>query len=235
MIFDITNGAFQESDWGATTIREFVHQYPEIVDLEFSIRPPTLRLLESAEPTAAPESANLIRLGPQRRIRSDLWDAVLDFGSSNVYVWDKGSAIPVPSDAHRADDPRPVFPTVTKDEFAVWRAEFVATHDDSSPPILAALETWRDQSLGTRSLPPQFRGVWTAEIKRRVVERLVPWFTAHQLEPPPDLVETVEPDRVVDSDVEALRQVIVHCVEVMTRAELEGLLLPAAAVARARR
>lgn len=234
-LLDLTDGAFQQADWGATTFGEFVRQFPDIVALDSTTRPPTVRLLESAEPVAVQEAPSLLPLGPQRRIRADLWRAVLDFSGDEVYLWDHDTAIGVPSDSLGTDDPRPILPTVARQEFAAWRAEFVTAHADVPPPVLAALETWKNEGLGTRSLPARFRNVWTAEVKRRVLERLIAWFSEHDLKLPDDLVETREPLRPPEPDVERLREFVILCVQAMTQEELEALCLPASVLARTRR
>lgn len=233
-LLDLTEGAFHEADWGATTIAEFVNQFSDLVTLDTSTRPARVHLVETAEPEGT-QSASLLPLGPRRRIRADLWRAVLDYGGEHVYVWDGDGAIAVKPASVAAGDSRPALPTTTREEFAAWRAQFVAAHEDVPAPLRASLETWREQGSGTKSLPPRFRNAWTGEVKRRVLERLMSWFAEHDLQPPSDLVETPDLEDRHEFGVEALRAFVHECVQAMTREELEGLALPARVAARVRR
>lgn len=232
-LLDLTDGAFHEGDWGATTVADFVGQFAGIVDLDRSTRPPTVRLKET-QAVAVGESSPLLPLGPRRSIRPDLWRAVLDFTGDERYVWDGEAAIPVAGEEVAGDDSRPALPTLTREEFEAWRAAFVASHDRVPPPARAALEAWRDEGLGTSSLPARFRNLWTAEIKRQVLERLVVWFREQHLELPEDVVATREAQGRHDNGVANLREFVIRCVQAMTQEELETLALPAGAMARTR-
>jgi hypothetical protein len=234
-LLDLTHATFDEADWGATSIAEFVQQYPEIVSLDASTRPRTVRLLESVKPGDSTQPAPFVALGRRRRIRGDLWHAILDFSGDRVYVWDGDSAVAIPGQQRDGDDARPVLPTVTPEEFAEWRAQFVRSHEDVPEPIQASLDTWRERGLRTKWLPPKFRNAWTAEVKRRVLERLIAWFEQSGIAPPPNIVEVDEDDDRESVGVNALRSLVHCCVDAMSREELEQLALPAGVVARVKR
>lgn len=234
-LLDVTDGAFDEADWGATSTQQFVRGFPELLQIDTSTRPATIRLLEAAEPAPTGEPILLVPLGPRRQIRPDLWRAVLDFSSGSTYIWDGQNAIELPDPPASSLDTRHVLPTLSSEEFQQWRNEFVASRSDDPPPIRASLETWREQGRGTRSLPPQLRHAWNAEIKRRVLERLIAWFDEEGLELPSDLVESTDDEHERTPDLRALRAYVHRCVDLMTRGELEGLQLPAGVAARVNR
>jgi hypothetical protein len=135
------------------------------------------------------------------------------------------------------DNLSPQLPTITPEQLATWRVQFVASHEDSPSSVKAALETWRDQGLGTKALPVQSRNAWTAELKRRVLERLVSWFAEHQLQLPADIVEseTAGSKDPGELSLEALRAFIHRCVDAMTQEELEALHLSAGVAVRTKR
>jgi hypothetical protein len=74
-----------------------------------------------------------VAAGPERPspVRQDLWAAIMDYGSGCRYVWDDACGIARPA---RPDDAKPFFPTVTLEELARWRAEFVGINANSLDP-----------------------------------------------------------------------------------------------------
>lgn len=127
-VLDHTDRSFDEARWGAGSFREFVGMFPEVVSVDSSTRPPTAELIEGparegpARPDAeAPVPAPVAAvLTPERRVRSDLWRAVLDYSSGKAYVWDGERAVQTkPQDAET--ERRPRLPTATPQDLAEWR------------------------------------------------------------------------------------------------------------------
>ena len=102
-ILDLTERRFKESDYGASTFGEFVRNHDDILALDATQRPP-VAILKGVTPASAGASE-----ARGTRVRSDLWQAVLDFSSGEEYIWDDGEDV-----AKRASDARssgPVLPT----------------------------------------------------------------------------------------------------------------------------
>ena len=86
-------------------------------------------------------------------------------------------------------------------------------------------------------LPGAVRRTWNAWLKQHVLERLQQWYEAHGVHLPADVVESVSstPRPMQADPTEQLRQLVQRCVATMTRAELEDLRLPPAAILRSAR
>jgi hypothetical protein len=229
----LTDGAFHESEWGAPTVVAFVDQFPDIVGVDRTTHPAIVQLKADVHPDSEAAAPSLSPLGPRRSLRPDLWRAVLNFRGGHQYVLDDGIAVPLETPA-APDDPRPILPTVSEDDFDGWRAAFVSAQEGSSPSVRAALDAWNEQRLGTQALPPRFRNLWTAELKRNVLERLTDWFESQKLAIPDDLVEERALKSAQESDVSSLRALVIRCVAAMTQEELERLPIPARVIARVR-
>jgi hypothetical protein len=234
----LTNRRFTERRWNATSFRHFLAQYPDVLVIDASRHPPVVELRDQeleGPPTAAAAGEPERLITAKHRIRSDLWQAVLDYSSGRGYVWDEDTAAAV-AVAAPDEDRRPTLPTVNEPAYASWRDEFAREHTPVVSTRLAeAIERWKSEGLPTTQLPAAVRGQWNAALKRHVLETLEAWFEAHQIEIPDDLVEEVEPTRPPPASTEGLRDLVLACVAVMTREELEALSLPPAAVLRTRR
>lgn len=235
-LLDLTNREFKEADWGATTFKEFVEQFGGVVTIDEADRPPRVTLRdEAALPVSGGKPAGARDIGPRRRIRNDLWTAVLDYSGPWVYVWENGYATAVASE--KVAPGATVLPSLTKAEFKAWRTEFVERISAESSGADPFLRGWleREQPLGV--LPAEYRVPWVIELKRRVLGRLEDWFRANDIPVPADLVvgdeEPAEEDR--DEGAEALREYALAAIRGMTAAELEALQLPATAALRAKR
>jgi len=228
----LSDRTFDQADWGAETVIEFVKLFGDIVELDLTTHPATVRLID-AEVDEVPEPDQ--PLGPRRRIRADLWDAVLDYSSGSLYVWSDGEAVAVASVGD--DDVRPRLPTVSPDEFRGWRESFVACLPEKVvPPFVERLDSWKARGR-TVDLPPRFRNTWTGYMKQRVLDALQTWFAANSIAVPDDLVQEVDaPTKRAGSDeAEHLRAFVISCVESMSSGELERLLIPASVLARMKR
>jgi hypothetical protein len=236
-LLEATDRQFSERDWGVETFSEFLGLFPNVVAVDKSEHPPIAELLPQpgAEATGVSASRSIGPTSRRQRIRSDLWNSVLDFSSGNRYVWDTDEARAI-AVADGADDPRPQLPTLDREAFARWREEFAQDQLEGAPPHQAsAIERWRDAGLGPARLPSPLRGLWNAELKRRVAERLREWFAQQGIPTPADLITTTGAGtRGAAPDAERLRNFVQRTIAVMTRSELEAIQLPAAAVLRSR-
>jgi hypothetical protein len=240
----LTNGEFDEKNWGALTFTEFLDSLPDLVRVDRSVKPPAVELTVGAadqkpgSDSSPPRRPRVSPLGPWR-IRSDLWSAVLDYDKGLTFVWDDGAVKEIPTSELGSDDPRPHLPTVTADELQTWRREFASRHTKHVVGAEDSLARWVDDAATSWALPRPLRDAWFAELKEHVRSRLQEWFEANAVEPPADLAEpavrrSARGPRDGDTTA-ALRALVVRCVEAMTRDELEALRLPPAAVLRSQR
>jgi hypothetical protein len=233
---------FDEQKWEVGSFRAFVEQYPDLIEIDATFRPPVVRLREQhadeARPTTEESSLPTGRLaawtGPRLRIRPDLWQAVLDVATPEPYFWDGTAARRGPADTSEGL----MLPTASPDDLRSWRQDFVAQVRQTAgndEPLDPRLSRWESEPTSSRTLYHPLRARWMAYLKRRVQERLEGWFREHELEPPEDLVSAQAPGLAVDAETEQLRGLIIGAIEEMGRAELEELRLPARAMLRARR
>ncbi len=226
-MIQLSHGDFDESQFGARTFREFIAQFPELVQLEDGASGSTVKFVGSSHPQPTDAAAPML-LG-SGRLREDLWSAVMDYSGGVPYFWDGEKAVrqaDAPEGAHK-------LPTINEAELASWRAEFTQSIVDRLPAETAQrVREWQQNGSPTFALPPMLRVRWNTELKRRAAERLLAWFSEVRIEPPADMFRTPESARA--TSVEILRATIVECVRVMTQEELAEVRLPAAVVARAR-
>jgi AcrR family transcriptional regulator len=233
-LLSLTDRSFDEADWGATTMQEFVKLLTPMVSLDLSTRPPSVVLASSFDvndqPIVAAASPPWQR--GEWRIRQDLWDAVVDCVSGQVYTWDGVYA--VPHSPEEAADSDLLLPTVTPDELGKWRSDFAnEIRGAINPALQDSLETWRASSTSSQMLPQQYRNRWYGVLKRHVRARLDSWFEAHSIDPPADwIISSASLSPAPSDDIEHLRNVALRAVRAMTRTELESLDLPASVVAR---
>jgi hypothetical protein len=229
-LLNLTDRQFTETTYGASSMSELIALIPDLVELDSASRPPRVRLRHSAERVAVvPHS--------RYQIRRDLWNAVVDFGRGEAYVW-SGSAA-VPESEYTGAAPPKVLPTLTRDEEMGWRTDFL-THLD---PQLGdrdrdRVELWLERQLSTRVLPVEVQGRWSDYLKSRIVDRLRQWFRANGMREPADLLYLGVP-RPADGGsesfaVDELRALVIRCVQNMTFEELCDLRLPARVLLRTR-
>jgi len=231
-LLDLTERSFKEADWGASSFRGFLAQFDDLVDVDASQRPPLVSLREEtaeAVPAAKKSAWPSGDLGPRRRIRNDLWTAIVDFSSGTRYYWHKGEAAAFSSGSSKP--PGELLPTLSKEEFEGWRSEFVERRK-AEGPAGEALGAWLRYERGIVELPHDFRIAWVVELKQRVLMRLLEWFEVRELTPPEDLIVDEATSRPTGMETEALRELVIASVRDMTREELEALQLPASAVLR---
>ncbi|MER6462921.1 hypothetical protein ABT278_20920 [Streptomyces sp. NPDC001228] len=229
-LLNLTERAFKEEDYGALNFTAFVRQYPDLIALDESSAPPKVILVGDVSSTVVSEATVA-----GRRIRPDLWAAVVDYQSGDSYYWN-GSEV-VTGDAIENDaENLPQIPTISRDEMRGWRGDFATNfiarlQDDEE---VMQIRRWHSDFLPTMELPAAARAAWNDELKHHVITRLAGWFRDHGLPLPIDLVQQrPQPRRVVSSETAQLRELILRCVRAMTEEELRSLKLPPAAVLRA--
>lgn len=234
-LLDLTDRGFNEKDYGAPTFGYFCTQFPETLEvIILEGKQPQVFLKEGAVPQG--ENAAAFRIPPAeyQRLRQDLWKAFVDFRSGRTYVWDVRRGIAEPGAPAEFQIP---IPTITPAEESNWRADFVSgIGGDLEPDVRSVLEEWHSERLPTSSLPAPLRGPWNGYLRDHIVERINQFFDNNSLAPPNDLL--VRPDEVDRSigrptDTMRLRSFVQRVIAHMNYAELEALLLPVGALARA--
>ena len=234
-LLDLTGNTFNEAEYGADTFTAFVLRFSDIVHLDRSQFPPIVQLRE-AEDALAPGYVDTA--SSRVRVRSDLWQAVLDYSSGTRYVWDKTKEQARPS-LDVEDSSTVALPSVSQAVHQQWRGEFfdtAKTSADLTPEQEHLVDTWIQHQLPTSRLPPHLIPRWNGFLRDRVHEYLKNWFDESGSEPPSDLIApAAEPAAGKASSIEALRRLVLRVVEEMTEQELAGLNLPPKAVLRVTR
>lgn len=232
-LLDLTAREFSEASFGVGSMSELIGLLPELVDLDTSAKPPRVRLRDRGAHSASASVPH-----SRYQIRRDLWNAVVDFGRGERYVWSGGSAVPE-SDHQVPTEEARVLPTLGREEEMTWRANFlgrVAPQIDESDR--ERVYAWLERQLSTRVLPAEVQGQWSDYLKARVLDRLRQWFRAQEIPEPADLVSIGAPrtpEPVNGAALEELRALVVQCVSNMTWEELSDLRLPARALLWVRR
>ena len=239
-ILDLTARRFDETFWGVSSFQEWLELFSDTVEIDHARKPPWVRLLnpgqvdtQSEATGPAPRVAAAADLPRRWRIRSDLWKAVTDVARAGDWFWDGVNAELLPVHPSGRTGYVPV-PTFTREELSELRRSYrdqgKATGTDQQ-----LIDTWISEQLPDSVLPTPLRGRWTALLKEAVLARLRGWFASTGSPEPTDLVQEPGPTRLREDTLDDLRSLVVRCVQVMTRAELEELRLPPAAVLRSTR
>lgn len=224
---DLTEGRFDEKQYGFQSMFELVAEFPDLLDLDRTTTPATVLLRTPEEVDAPPTNT------PRTRIRPDLWHAVYDYSSRQPWAWD-----PIRREAHATDEPADfALPTFSEDEFRGLRSAFVeecSTRTDLTESDLAKLREWGDVLAGTVYLPASLRGEWNARLKEVALTRLTEFFRAHDLPVPDDLLTVVPTQGAAEarSELDELRDYATKVVAAMTHAELRRLTIPLSAAQR---
>jgi len=241
-LLNSTHREFRETDFGVRSMVEFVGLYPDDLELDTASRPPMITLTH-------PETLPAPVVGGDRdsdvtsrgRIRSDLWQGIVDYRSGASYVWDQEIGIARTADH---DDVHPLLPTVNEEEVAAWRGQFIDSIDLKlrAGAIAERLDEWKTRGYGSAFLPAGLRRPWNSFFSRKVIEKLHGFFTQRGLEQPTDLVVESAEQRASTSrldgrdahgDHRSLRALVQRCVAVMTDQELEELRISPAVFLRA--
>ncbi len=220
-LLQITGQTFKESDFGASTFREFLQNNTDVLEIDSSFLPGTVTL-KSAESANPSHDAS----APQRnRIREDLWRAIMDYSSGNRYVWDadSSSAIIAPEGSDG-----PFLPTISAETMTEWKREFLWSlpeiPDDSS------VTAWQTQSLPTTALPPALRVQWNRLVKHKIQSLLREWFESHGIPLPPIVHPAITVEKRDDTDL--FREFVIKCIAQMSKEELEKLSIPSSVAFR---
>lgn len=223
-LLQITDQRFKESDYGASSFREFVQGQRDFLQIDASFLPGSVTL-KSATDSAPVVSSTLDQ---RERIRPDLWKAILDYSSGNRYVWDSdsGQAVVVVGETQA-----PALPTLSAEGMKVWKAEFVASLPATSASQDRVL-AWQGDNLPTTVLPSEARFGWNRYLKQKVLTTLAEWFQQQQIASP---VLIAQPAPISDKpdETEQLRAFVIECVRKMSRAELEQVSIPSSVAFRA--
>lgn len=221
-ILQATAREFDERSYGAASFSRLLRQVPDLVELDDNARPPQVKLLVPVPTT--PDVEGVVGSG---RLRPDLWDAVLDYSSEGVYVWDGVRAVKVAADAAAG---RLQLPTIEAEVMTDWRRDFAASHSGRD------LDDWVERGLGTMALPSDLRRSWNLTLKSKVVEILEPWFAEHGLSLPVDIssAPSTQPPAKESQEAEDLRRFLLRCVAVMKPSELKAMQVPASVALRAK-
>lgn len=228
----VTDRTFDESAWGAASFHDFLRQYADVIDLDTTKRPPIVELRDAAAAVARPTTTAVE--GPRKRIRADLWHAVLDFTSGRIYVLRDGQAVALPPEEFDEHQDGPRLPTIDRETLASWRREFVKQqrHPEWPAETLQALDLWSTEQRSDWTLPRALRRQWNAELKRHVLATLDEWSAKSHSALPSDTVAVISAAQPQSDTTGQLRDLVVRVIGAMTREELEELRLPPAALLR---
>ncbi len=233
-LLDVTRRKFNESQYGASSFMDFVSRYPDTLRVDDSVFPPIVELFSIDADQLSPAGTDYT--STTYHIRSDLWQAVLDYSSGTTYVWDIARKDARPGQDF---DRNPVIDTVTADLQREWRQEFLSevtrtlelTHME-----VEQTKEWIQLHLGTSRLPTQLIPKWNRFFRDKVFAHLQRWFSDSGLEPPDDMASSANRRPVRSpSETEGLRELVIAVVRKMTHEELSGLSLPSEAVLRVTR
>ncbi len=252
-LLNISEGEFSQERYGSPSFIHLVRKVPDLL-LVVNDHPPFL--LQIKTPITEQKSIDLTQESPVKsvsedtrtasakdarrrtRIRDDLWRAVMDYGSGNVYVFDADADLAHP---RRSDDlALPQIPTVSRDDVSSWRHEFI---ESLAPSIKTEfsdkLEAWAHGRGRQSDLPAPTRGPWAEFTKSKVTQILFNWFTGQGITPPSDLVIATEARHLPSSEAisevvqtRRLRELIIRAVREMTYEELSQMPLPASVFLR---
>ncbi len=228
-LLQATDRKFDPETYGFPTFRALLTALEDVLLSVPNTYPPEVELTGDGLATLTgpartrPESVG----NSSRRVRQDLWDAVMDFSSRRRYVWDSVSMRAVALDPGSEPPTQLVLPTITADEFARMRDEFVNARTTTvSEDEALQLTVWAESRHRTMGLPAPLRPVWNLTLKNEVIRRLDAWFATAGVDPPKDTFEAV-PESRKGSDADELRRFVRRCVDQMSEAELQRLPIPA--------
>ncbi|WP_419921758.1 hypothetical protein [Candidatus Poriferisodalis sp.] len=228
-LLDLTGRSFNEQDYGADGFSALVEQLPNLLLVDHTAKP---FLVELQEPFRSEIQLLCAVAEPSGdyRLRTDLWQAIVDYSGADPWVWDRKLDRAVTADG--AVDPSDAdrLPTLDRSTLQDWRREFVHEHSGSViDHEAAAIEDWAREGLSTVALPKRLRRAWNARMRDRVRDRVLEFFDSHGLEPPPDLLTGQRSGQQADE----LRSFILRCIALMSEKELKDLTIPAEVAMRA--
>lgn len=235
-LLDKTGGQFNEQDYGWPNLKFLPGGYPDLLELDLTTKHGAAAFVGlPSRAVAVPRraegeegaSASVRDATKGRQVRRDLWNAVVDYASGNVYVWDQPVGQAVASDNPNSDH-RPVFPTVAPAEVRQWRRECAEdwrqTHAASDR--LAAVERWVDSPR--EHVPASLISLWRQVQRARVVRIVQDFFVEQDLAVPHDAFPLTRPEPSAASQ----RQLLVRAIDVMSDKELSEVKLPLGVIDR---
>ena len=230
-ILSLTDRTFREEDYEVGTLTEFIQEHGDLVTLDTSVPHPMVKLLNvGQDPMGGSGGPNT---GRPVRIRSDLWQAILDRSSDETYSWDRDTS---QVKTGQPTDWDLVLPTVDEDTDRKWRQEFIESitgETEVTASVNHQLMVWSNNLLPTYRLPSHLIPRWNRFLTSQVFTRLSDWFERAVLEPPKDFYSAgVSRASRADAETERLRQLVLAVVQEMTGQELSNLILPPRAVLR---
>ena len=228
-LLEITSREFNEARYDASNFMEFVSRYPELLSVDDSEFPPVVTLRGSEADRLLSTDAD--DQSTFYRIRSDLWQAALDYSSGTKYVWDveAGESRPI-----RGSETGPTIDTIDADIQRRWRREFMEERSESfdlTDTEMKQADEWTNLQLGTSRLPDRLVRPWNQYFRDCVLGHLRGWFSKNGLDEPQDLVSTSGQRQTSRSTAtEELRELVISAARQMTHEELSGLRLPIEAV-----
>lgn len=252
-LLNLTQGQFTQGRYGSPTFIHLVRKVPDILDIVNDSPPFTLRIKVPItdqggatgatdglpQPVSEDTFITLTESDWRRaRIREDLWDAIIDYGSGNTYVLDSSTGRARPKTSSDLDLPEA--PTVSREQVISWRHEFIESLGSPIKDRFAdELEAWAEGRGRQSDLPRTARGHWAEFVKRRVANLLLDWFKSLGKSPPADIVQISEgrgtsaPEAVSEIvQTRQLREYVIRAVRTMTYEELAQIPLPASILLR---
>jgi hypothetical protein len=234
-ILGLTDGEFDEGRWNADNFREFVNQFDDVIEVDANAQPPKIRLLSELPPNSDSPSGRTpiprprIAAGRSKRIRQDLWRAIVD-SKGETYIWDGDNATKAVRPTASA-----VLPSLSEEEFKAWRKDFVRAALEDNQDLKTFLEGWAESGRGPSALTGPLRQKWAEELKGRVAQRLVDWFSENSIDLPDNFIEEAGQGRRSVTNTEDLRGFLIECIRLMNRHELDELRISPATAWRATR
>jgi hypothetical protein len=231
-----TNGEFDEKAWGISNFKDYVQQFPGLLQILPGAIPPIAELIITIDENLSPIEETAAQ--PTTRlsfVRNDLWNSIVDFSSEKKYVWRDGIAA-VLSDAEQEDGDY-LLPTLTRVEFDEWRSLFVGKvkSEDRFKSLEPILDQWMKDKGSANGLPTSLRRPWFQFLQTQVIGRLTNWFAMNGLNVPSELTSDQKPSLIDGDETERLRDLLMRCIRVMSRTEMESMQIPANVILRMRR
>jgi hypothetical protein len=226
-LLQLTDRKFNEQAYGFGSFRELIRRAAaDVVSLNEETRPATVTLRKRPPEAAA-----------RRRVRPDIWRAVLDYSSGQRYVWDQSAGLAIATTD--PNDTRPRIPTVNAATIEDWRIQFLErTIPLLDDPEKERLQKWQTDGFTTSALPGQLRVSWNELLKRQVRDVWNTWVSANGIDVDADVPQVEGPPLAGDTGVLLkegpstygrhgdLRRFLLACIERMTDDELIQITIP---------
>lgn len=233
-LLDVTDRKFDEREFGVDRFSAFVELLSDTLTTDRSSTPVLAILADDARAELEGEGEPRPLISRRTfRVRSDLWNSVLDYSSAPAWRWNFESAVAEPVRDLTRVDPEAILPTIDRGKLVELRSRFVTEHaDELGPGASETASLWATELRGSDVLPPELRRRWFDLLKRYVFDVLTAWFSEHGVSMPVDAAAASPRDHVLADDLSGLRALASRCIEVMTVEELKNLNIPIQVVQR---